>query len=123
MEIKKNYDSLNLESNGTSITVKTIIYISMINEAMKGKQSLGESIRIPFYVDEIDSLDDFNAENIHHIALKLGLIPIFASPKGSGICKRLYQLDNNTSGKLTIRQKDTHSGKLLLVRPTFERIE
>lgn len=120
---KKHYDNLNLESTGTSITVKTIIYISMINEAMKGKQSLGESIRLPFYVDEIDSLDDFNAENIHDIALKLGLIPIFASPKGSGICKRLYQLDNNARGKLTIREKDTHSGKLLLIRPTFEKLE
>jgi len=119
---EKIYNSLKLESNGTSITVKTIIYISMINEAMKGKQSLGDSIRIPFYVDEIDSLDDFNAENIHDIALKLGLIPIFASPKGSGICKRLYQLNNTVNGKLSIHQKDTKSGNLLLLRPTFERV-
>ncbi len=73
-------------------------------------------------MDEIDSLDDANAQNIHDIALKLGLIPIFASPKGSGICKRLYQLDNNQQGKLEVRRKASDSSKLLLVQPTFERI-
>lgn len=119
---EKTYDSLDLESNGTSITVKTIIFISMINEAMKGKQSLGDSIRIPFYVDEIDSLDDFNAKNIHDIAIKLGLIPIFASPKGSGICKRLYQLVDNKNGKLNAYQKNAKSNNLVLLKPTFERI-
>ena len=86
---QKQYQSLDLESNGTSITVKTIIFISMINQAVSGKKNIGDTIRLPFYVDEIDSLDDANAQNIHDIALKLGLIPIFASPKGSGICKRL----------------------------------
>ncbi|MEZ5538305.1 MAG: hypothetical protein R3F02_22085 [Thiolinea sp.] len=118
---EKQYESLQLESNGTSITVKTIIFISMINKAMEGKQRLGENIRIPFYVDEIDSLDDVNAQNIHDTAQKLGLIPVFASPKGSGICKRLYQLDNNQYGKLNVRQKS--GGKLLLLKPTFERVD
>jgi hypothetical protein len=119
---QKQYQSLDLESNGTSITVKTIIFISMINQAVSGKKNIGDTIRLPFYVDEIDSLDDANAQNIHDIALKLGLIPIFASPKGSGICKRLYQLDNNPQGKLEVRRKASDSSKLLLVRPTFERI-
>lgn len=119
---QKQYKSLDLESNGTSITVKTIIFISMINQAVSGKKSIGDTIRLPFYVDEIDSLDDANAQNIHDIALKLGLIPIFASPKGSGICKRLYQLDNNQAGKLEVRQKASNSNKLLLVQPTFERV-
>jgi len=119
---KKQYDSLDLESNGTSITVKTIIFISMINQAVSGKKSIGDTIRLPFYVDEIDSLDDANAQNIHDIALKLGLIPIFASPKGSGICKRLYQLDNNQQGKLEVRKKTSDSNQLRLVQPTFERV-
>lgn len=119
--LEKQYESLQLESNGTSITVKTIIFISMINKAMEGRQRLGENIRIPFYVDEIDSLDDVNAQNIHDTAQKLGLIPIFASPKGSGICKRLYQLENNQYGKLSVRQKE--AGKLLLLKPTFERLD
>lgn len=119
--LEKQYESLQLESNGTSITVKTIIFISMINKAMEGRQRLGENIRIPFYVDEIDSLDDVNAQNIHDTAQKLGLIPIFASPKGSGICKRLYQLENNQYGKLSVRQKT--SGKLMLLKPTFERLD
>lgn len=118
---EKQYHSLNLESNGTSITVKIIIFISMINKAMEGKQRLGENIRIPFYVDEIDSLDDVNAKNIHDTAKKLGLIPVFASPKGSGICQRLYQLDSNQYGKLNIRQKE--AGKLRLLKPTFERLD
>lgn len=118
---EKQYDSLQLESNGTSITVKTIIFISMLNKAMEGKQRLGENVRIPFYVDEIDSLDDVNAQNIHDTAQKLGLIPVFASPKGSGICKRLYQLDNNHYGKVSVRQKV--KGKLWLSKPTFERLE
>jgi hypothetical protein len=119
--LEKQYGSLQLESNGTSITVKTIIFISMINKAMEGRQRLGENIRIPFYVDEIDSLDDVNAQNIHDTAQKLGLIPIFASPKGSGICKRLYQLENNQYGKLSVRKKE--AGKLLLLKPTFERLD
>lgn len=117
---EKLYNSLQLESNGTSITVKTLIFISMINKAMQGKQQLGESIRIPFYVDEIDSLDDDNAQNIHDTAQKLGLIPVFASPKGSGICKRLYQLENNYYGKVSVRKKS--KGKLILLKPTFEQI-
>ena len=119
---QKQYQSLDLESNGTSITVKTIIFISMINQAVSGKKNISDTIRLPFYVDEIDSLDDANAQNIHDIALGLGLIPIFASPKGSGICKRLYQLDNNQQGKLEVRQKASDSNQLLLVQPTFERI-
>lgn len=119
---EKQYQSLDLESNGTSITVKTIIFISMINQAVSGKKNIGETIRLPFYVDEIDSLDDANAQNIHDIALNLGLIPIFASPKGSGICKRLYQLENNAIGKLSVRQKAKGSGKLLLIQPTFEHV-
>jgi len=120
---KKQYQSLDLESNGTSITVKTIIFISMINQAISGKKNIGESIRLPFYVDEIDSLDDANAQNIHDIAVNLGLIPIFASPKGSGICKRLYQLENNSIGKLSVRMKAENTSKLLLVKPTFARID
>ncbi|RVU86307.1 hypothetical protein EOL70_02335 [Leucothrix sargassi] len=119
---EKRYQSLDLESNGTSITVKTIIFISMLNQAISGKKKIGETIRLPFYVDEIDSLDDANAQNIHDIALKLGLIPIFASPKGSGICKRLYQLENNAVGKLMIHKKSGDTDKLVLVRPTFERV-
>jgi len=109
-EQQKQYQSLDLESNGTSITVKTIIFISMINQAVSGKKNIGDTIRLA------------NAQNIHDIALKLGLIPIFASPKGSGICKRLYQLDNNQQGKLEVRRKASDSSKLLLVQPTFERI-
>jgi hypothetical protein len=54
--------------------------------------------------------------------VKLGLIPIFASPKGSGICKRLYQLENNSVGKLMVHKKTRESEKLVLVRPTFERV-
>jgi hypothetical protein len=119
---EKKYQSLDLESNGTSITVKTIIFISMLNQAISGKKKIGETIRLPFYVDEIDSLDDANAQNIHDIAMNLGLIPIFASPKGSGICKRLYQLENNSVGKLMIHKKTAKSDKLVLVRPTFERV-
>ncbi len=119
---EKRYQSLDLESNGTSITVKTIIFISMLNQAISGKKKIGETIRLPFYVDEIDSLDDANAQNIHDIAVKLGLIPIFASPKGSGICKRLYQLENNSVGKLMIHKKTRESEKLVLVRPTFEKV-
>jgi len=117
---EKHYQNLKLESNGTSITIKVIIFISMINKAMEGKHRLGENIRIPFYVDEIDSLDDTNAQNIHDTAQEQGLIPIFASPKGSGICKRLYQLSNHITGNISIHEKI--NGKLVLSKPTFERI-
>lgn len=74
---QEEYQTLDkIQSNGTTITIKIIVNLILLSNLLTSS-----NVRIPFYIDEVDSLDDKNLEAILKLAEQLGFVPILASPK------------------------------------------
>lgn len=84
----KSYDGLrSIESNGTSISIKVLVHLVLINDL------LGDEERtLPFYLDEASSLDDQNLAGIVRASTRMGFVPILASPTESTAVDHLYFL-------------------------------
>jgi ABC-type branched-subunit amino acid transport system ATPase component len=87
----RRYDGLkNIQSNGTSITIKVLVYLVLIGDL------LGDAdVRIPFYLDEASSLDDYNLGGIVRTATDLGFVPVLASPSESAAVPHIYYLQSD----------------------------
>ncbi|WP_022836402.1 hypothetical protein [Salisaeta longa] len=84
----KSYDGLRaIESNGTSISIKVLVYLVLINDLLND-----ERCTIPFYLDEASSLDDRNLAGIVRAAQRMDFVPILASPTESTAVEHLYYL-------------------------------
>jgi len=82
---KKTYKHLDsIESHGTTITIKVLVHLILINGLMS------QNVRLPFYLDEAASLDEKNLRGIVKQAIKLGFIPMLASPEGMDVAENLY---------------------------------
>jgi len=93
---EKTYKQLDsIESNGTTITIKVLIHLLLINGLMS------KDVRLPFYLDEAASLDAKNLKGIVRQATKLGFVPMFASPDGMDIAENLYFLQEE-NGKIVV---------------------
>ena len=84
----KSYDGLqSIESNGTSISIKVLVHLVLINDLLSDTDRA-----IPFYLDEASSLDDRNLAGIVAAAQRMGFVPILASPTESTAVDHLYYL-------------------------------
>lgn len=89
---KEVYSSLtNVESNGTTITIKVLVNLMLMRGLFDNKQA--ENTLIPFYLDEVTSLDLDNARAVTQQAVNLGFTPIIASPSSAHIVNKIYQLE------------------------------
>lgn len=82
----KSYDGLrSIESNGTSISIKVLVHLVLINDLLSDTERT-----LPFYLDEASSLDEQNLVGIVRAAQHMGFVPILASPTESTAVEHLY---------------------------------
>ena len=86
----KRYEGLdNIQSNGTSITIKVLVHLVLIGDLLKD-----DALRLPFYLDEASSLDESNLEGVVQAATDMGFVPVLASPTESTAASHLYYLQS-----------------------------
>jgi hypothetical protein len=110
----EKYDGLdNIQSNGTSITVKVLVHLVLINDLLRD-----DALRLPFYLDEASSLDESNLGGIVTASTEMGFVPVLASPSESTAVRHIYYLQSNgervylgPEHRVELRQKEeTASG-------------
>ena len=96
----KKYEHLDrIESNGTTITIKVLINLILLQRLLAD-----DRVNIPFYLDECSSLDSENLRSIVQQARKLGFIAVLASPEAMDAADRLYYLSER-QGRVTLNPK------------------
>ncbi len=110
----ERYDGLdNIQSNGTSITIKVLVHLVLINDLLRD-----DALRLPFYLDEASSLDESNLEGVVRASTEMGFIPVLASPSESTAVRHIYHLQTDggrvylgPEHRVELRQKEeTASG-------------
>jgi hypothetical protein len=79
-----------IESNGTTITIKVLINLMLLRGLFGKKEVL-----LPFYLDEVASLDHENLAGIVKKSLELGFVPALASPEAMDAADNLYFLSEH----------------------------
>lgn len=75
----ERYEIHRFESNGTEIGVKIVIYLGLIGLLQERKSVV--STRIPFFLDEVGSIDSENLSQLIAYCERYNFLPIFASPE------------------------------------------
>lgn len=75
----ERYEIHRFESNGTETGVKIVIYLGLIGLLQERKNILGT--RIPFFLDEVGSIDSDNLNQLIAYCAGNNFLPIFASPE------------------------------------------
>ncbi len=92
---KRHFQKLaNIESNGTTITIKVLVNLILLKDLMKGKK-----VQIPFYLDEASSLDRENLSSVVETAYSLGFSAILASPDAMDVAENIYFM-KDTAGRV-----------------------
>ena len=74
----ERYEIHRFESNGTETGVKIVIYLGLIGLLQERKHVVGT--RIPFFLDEVGSIDSENLNQLIAYCSRNNFLPIFASP-------------------------------------------
>jgi hypothetical protein len=75
----ERYEIHRFESNGTETGVKIVIYLGLIG-LLQGRKNV-VSTRIPFFLDEVGSIDSENLSQLISYCGHYNFLPIFASPE------------------------------------------
>jgi hypothetical protein len=75
----ERYEIHRFESNGTETGVKIVIYLGLIGLLQERKNIIGT--RIPFFLDEVGSIDSDNLKQLINYCERNNFLPIFASPQ------------------------------------------
>jgi len=86
-----------IESNGTTITIKVLVHLILLRGLMSGGRA-----HIPFYLDEVSSLDHDNISGIIRQAKELDFVPMLASPDSVEEVDRIYVLAENPDGHIVL---------------------
>ncbi|MGE0083541.1 MAG: hypothetical protein AB7S75_03890 [Desulfococcaceae bacterium] len=81
------------ESHGTETGIKIIIYLGLISLLQEYRQAL--SARIPFFLDEVGSIDSQNLKQLIRYCTENNFLPIFASPDIRNEIHRSYFFQRN----------------------------
>lgn len=87
-----------VESNGTTITIKVVVFVLLLRGLMNPRLS----VTIPFYIDEISSLDEVNAKVVVNLARSRDFIALLASPSEMAVADVLYFLQPGSEGRLVL---------------------
>ncbi len=100
-----SYDNLQVESHGTAITIKVLFNLlvlrSMLKEDPKEHTPLS---RVPFFLDEVHSLDATNRGAVLRMSRDLGFMAITAAPEPVSEVDALYFL-RPINGRLVVRNE------------------
>lgn len=88
-----------IESHGTTVSIKVLFNLLLLRGQLRR-----DDCEIPFYLDEIESLDDGNRQSILSEARRLGFIAVTAAPKAISEVDALYFLQPQ-NGRIVLRQR------------------
>ena len=78
-QLVEQYEIHRFESNGTETGVKIVIYLGLIGLLQERKNIV--ATRIPFFLDEVGSIDSDNLNQLITYCSRNNFLPIFASPE------------------------------------------
>lgn len=96
------HDFRQVESDGTTITIKVLFNLLVLRSLLREDSQKNLLCEIPFFLDEIYSLDAVNRHAILATARKLGFIAITAAPESVSEVDALYFLQPRR-GRIILR--------------------
>jgi hypothetical protein len=103
-EVEKNdgtstsYDDLDIESNGTTITIKVLINMMLIKNLLRGNKET----KIPYYLDEAADVSESNLKSLLAVSKELGFVPLLAGTVPLDAARYIYFLEENSRKRITI---------------------
>jgi len=109
----ERYEIHRFESNGTETGVKIVIYLGLIGLLQERKNVV--ATRIPFFLDEVGSIDSENLKQLIAYCNRNNFLPIFASPeiRKDISCNYLFRRNGSRSlleNKVKISEKKPAAG-------------
>lgn len=90
----KSFDSLSqIESEGTSTTIKVLVHLELLRSMLSD-----DSVSVPFFLDEVATLDVANLQALIEHATSMGFVPVVASPDARDCVDTLYFLRRGAGG-------------------------
>lgn len=100
-----SYDNLQVESHGTAITIKVLFNLLVLRSMLKEDAQLHTPLsRVPFFLDEVHSLDATNRGAVLRMSRDLGFMAITAAPEPVSEVDALYFL-RPINGRLVVRNE------------------
>lgn len=93
------HDFRQIESHGTTITIKVLFNLLLLKDQLRR-----DDCAVPFFLDEIQTLDPANRRAILQMARQLGFIAITAAPEAISEVDSLYFLQPK-NGRIVLRQR------------------
>jgi hypothetical protein len=93
------HDFRQIESHGTTIAIKVLFNLLLLKDQLRG-----DDCAVPFFLDEIQTLDPANRQAILRAARQLGFIAITAAPEAVSEVDSLYFLQPQ-NGRIVLRHK------------------
>ena len=98
------HDFKQVESHGTTITIKVLFNLLVLRSLLREDASKALVCEVPFFLDEIHSLDPVNRHAVLTTARKLGFIAITAAPESVREVDALYFLQPQ-QGRIVLRHR------------------
>ncbi|MBI4658155.1 MAG: hypothetical protein HY735_04765 [Verrucomicrobia bacterium] len=98
------HDFRQVESHGTTITIKVLFNLLVLRSLLREDSTKSLLCEVPFFLDEIHSLDPTNRHAVLSTARKLGFIAITAAPESVSEVNALYFLQPR-KGRIVLRRR------------------
>jgi len=98
------HDFRQVESHGTTITIKVLFNLLILRSLLREDTSKSLLCEVPFFLDEVHSLDPVNRHAILETSRKLGFIAITAAPSSISEVDALYFLQTR-EGRIVLRNR------------------
>ena len=98
------HDLDQVESHGTTMTIKVLFNLLVLRSLLREDASKSLMSEVPFFLDEIHSLDTANRRAIISTARQLGFIAITAAPESVSEVDALYYL-RPQKGRVVLRNR------------------
>lgn len=98
---QESYDSLaEIESQGTSTTLKVLLHLELLRQLF-----VDQHVALPFFLDEVATLDDANLRSLIAHATSMGFVPIVASPQARDCVGTLYFVPPDANGRVVLDER------------------
>ena len=98
--MKHYHEFHQVESDGTTVTVKVLFNLLVLKSQLRK-----DDVAVPFFLDELGTLDPANQRAVLQTAKALGFIAITAAPKPTGEVDACYFLERHQSGRVKLTSK------------------